>query len=84
MEEKQHTFLSMRVGILHHSKLVSEVLILHSRQRLGENVCYLLICGYVSEIHNSSLHHVLDVMLFDIYMLHTNLIITIYQSWIQI
>jgi hypothetical protein len=69
LEEKLHTSLSTRVDILHHAKLVSEVLILHSRQTLGENVCYLLICGYVSELHNSSLHHVLDVMVIDLYMI---------------
>jgi hypothetical protein len=61
-EKKQHTSLSTRVDILHHAKLVSEVLILHSRQRLGENVHYLLICGYVLELYSSSLHHVSDVM----------------------
>jgi hypothetical protein len=80
MEEKQQTFLSTRVGIMHHTKLVFEVLILHSRQRLGEKVYYLLICGYVPELHNSSLHHVSNVMVFYLYMLHTTLIITIYQS----
>jgi hypothetical protein len=68
-EEKQHTSLSMRVNILHHVKLVSEVLILHSRQRLGENVRYLLIRGYVLELHISSMHHVSDVMIFDLYVL---------------
>ena len=84
LEEKHHTSLSTRVDILHHTKLVSEVLILHSRQRLGENVRCLLIRGYVLEIHSSSLHHVSDVMIFDLYMLHTTLIITIYQSWLQL
>jgi hypothetical protein len=59
----------MRVDILHHAKLVSEVLILHSRQWLGENVYCLLISGYVTELHNSSLHHVSDVVVFDLYML---------------
>jgi hypothetical protein len=69
MEEKHHTCLSMRVEIMHHAKLVFEVLILHSRQRLGDNFHYLLICGYVSEHHDSSLHHVSDVMVFYLYIL---------------
>jgi hypothetical protein len=69
LEEKHHTSLSTRVDILHHTKLVYEVLILHSRHRLGENVYYLLICGYVLELHFSSLHHVSNVMVFDLYML---------------
>jgi hypothetical protein len=68
MEDKYHTSLSMRVYILQYTKLVFEVLILHSRQRLGENVRYILICGYVSELHNTSLHDVLDVVVFDLYM----------------
>jgi hypothetical protein len=61
--------LSTRVGILHHAKIVSEVLILHSRQRLGDNVHYFFIYGYVLELHRSSLHHVSDVVVFDLYML---------------
>jgi hypothetical protein len=69
LEEKHHTSLSTRVNIPHHAKLVSEVLILISRQRLGENVRYLLIRGYVLELHNFSLHHVSDVMIFDLYVL---------------
>ena len=68
-EEKKHTFLSTRVDILHHSKLVFEVLLLHSRQRLGENVNYFLISGYVTKFHISSMHHVSDVVVFDLYML---------------
>jgi hypothetical protein len=69
MEEKHHTSLSTRVDILHHAKLVSEVLILHSRQRLGENVHYFLIYGYVPEHHNSFMYHVSDLMVFDLYVL---------------
>jgi hypothetical protein len=68
-EEKKHTSLSMRVDILHHFKLFFEVLILHSRWRLGENVCYLLICGYVLDLYSSSMHHVSDVMIFNLYVL---------------
>jgi hypothetical protein len=68
-EEKQHTSLSTRVEIMHHAKLFFEVLILHSRERLGENVHYILIHEYVSEIYSSSLQHVSDVMIFDFYVL---------------
>ena len=46
--------------------LVSEVYKLHLRQRLGENVCYLLICGYVLELHCSLLNHVSDEVVFDL------------------
>jgi hypothetical protein len=49
--------------ILHHAKLVPEVNKLRSGQRLGENVCYLLICGYVLKLHRFLLHHVSDEVL---------------------
>jgi hypothetical protein len=68
-EEKHHTSLSMRVDILHHAKIVYEVLILHSGQRLDENVHYMIIYGYVLELYNSSLDHVSDIMVFYLYML---------------
>jgi hypothetical protein len=55
--------------ILHHAKLVSEVFKLLSRQRLGENVFNLPICGYVVELHCSLLHHVSDDVIFDLNML---------------
>jgi hypothetical protein len=69
LEEKHHTSLSTRVKIFHHANLVPELLMLHSRQRLGENVCYLLIGEYVLELHSSSLHHVSYAMIFDLYVL---------------
>ena len=65
MEKHQHS-LSARGDILYHSKLGPEVLKLHSGQGLGENVCYLLIGGYVLELHCSLLHHVSDVVVFDV------------------
>jgi len=55
--------------ILHHAKLVSELFKLLLRQRLGENVCNLLIYGYVLELHCSLLYHVSDEMIFDINLL---------------
>jgi hypothetical protein len=55
--------------ILHHTKLVPEVFKLHLRQRFGENVCNLLICGYVLELHCSLLYHVSDEVVFDLNML---------------
>jgi hypothetical protein len=61
------SILPLREGdILHHAKLVSEVFKLRSRQRLGENVCNLLICGYVLELHCSLLQHVSDEVIFDL------------------
>jgi hypothetical protein len=61
----QTSTLPLREGdILPHTKLVPEVKKLHSRQRLGENVCYLLIYGYVLKLPCSLLHHVLDEVIF--------------------
>jgi hypothetical protein len=52
--------------ILHHTKLVLEVNKLRSRKRLGENILYLLISGYVLKLHCSLLHHVSDEVIFDL------------------
>lgn len=45
-------------GIICHAKLVPEVYKLRPREWLGQNIYYLLICGYVLESNNSFLHHV--------------------------
>jgi len=55
--------------ILHHAKLVSEVYKLRPRQRLGENVRNLLICGYALELYCSLLYHVSDEVIFDLNVL---------------
>jgi len=65
MEKHQHSF-SVRGDILYHSKLVPKVLKLDFGQRLGENICCLLINGYVLEFQCSLLHHVSDVVVFDV------------------
>ena len=52
-----------------HSKLVSEVLRLHLGQWLGQHICDLLICGNVLELHNSLLHHIVNILIFDLYVL---------------
>ena len=52
-----------------HSKLVSEVLKLHLGQRLGQHIRNLLICGNVLEFHNSLLHHIMDRLVLDLYVL---------------
>ena len=65
--EKHQNSLLVRGDILYHSKLVPEVLKLDFGQRLGENICCLLTCcGYVLVLHYSLLHHVSDVVVFDV------------------
>jgi hypothetical protein len=62
--------LSLNEGdILHHTKIVLKVFKLLLRHRFGENVCNLLIWGYVLELHCSLLYHVSDEVVFDINML---------------
>ena len=48
---------------LHNSKLVLEVLKLHSFKRLGQYIGYLLIHCNILELDCSSLHHVLDIVI---------------------
>ena len=52
-----------------HSKLVSDVLKLHLGQRLGQHIHDLLICGNVLELHNFLLHHITNILVFDLYVL---------------
>ena len=52
-----------------HTKLVSEVLQLHPAQRLGQYVRDLLIRSNVLKLHSSLLHHVANVLVFDLNML---------------
>ena len=52
-----------------HSKLVSEVLKLQLGQWLGQHICDLLIYGSVLELHNPLLHHIMDILVFYLYVL---------------
>ena len=75
-----------------HTKLVSEVHKLHLGQLLGQHIRDLLICGNVLELHNSLLHHIANVLIFDLNMLgfivkhrilrefDATLIITVYRG----
>jgi len=71
-----------------NTKLVSEVLKLHTRQRLGQHICNLLIYANILELYSSPLHHITNVVILDLYVLrlimehwvlyhiYTNLVIT--------
>jgi hypothetical protein len=61
--------------ILHHDKLVYEVYKLFLRQRLGENVRNMFICGYVLKFYCSLLYHVSDEMIFDLNVLRPDQIV---------
>ena len=63
------TFPLSEGDILHHTKLVPEVYELCPGQRLGQNVCNLLICRDILELNHSLLYHISDEMIFDLNML---------------
>jgi hypothetical protein len=68
-----------------NTKLVSEVLKLHTRQRLGQHICKLLICANILELYNSPLHHITNVVIPDLYVLqlimeHWVLLSSLYNS----
>jgi hypothetical protein len=51
-----------------YTKLISKVLKLYMRQRLGQHICNLFICANILELYGSSLHHITDVMISDFYV----------------
>ena len=81
---------------LENTKLLPEVLNLHSGQWLGQHISYLFVRRNILELQCSSLHHIYDIIIFDFYMLrlfmkhwvlrqlHTTLVVTIYTSSIQL
>ena len=54
---------------LENTKLLPEVLKLHSSQRLSQHINYLFIRRNILELHYSSLHQFLDIVIFDLDML---------------
>ena len=54
---------------LENTKILPEVLKLHSGQWLGQHINYLFIRRNILELHCSSLHHIPDIMIFDLDML---------------
>ena len=54
---------------LENTKLLPEVLKLHSGQWLHQHVSYLFVHHNILELHYSSLHHILDIVIFDLDML---------------
>jgi hypothetical protein len=58
-----------REVLLDNTKLVSEVLKLHTRQRLGQHIYNLLICANILELYSSPLHRITKVVIPDLYVL---------------
>ena len=51
---------------LENPKLLPEVLKLHSGQWLRQYISYLFLCRNIMELHYSSLHHILDIVILDL------------------
>ena len=51
---------------LENTKLLPEVFKLHSSQWLHQHISYMFICRNILEFHCSSLHHIPDIVIFDI------------------
>ena len=99
MSEWRSTETSLPLGRnldLENTKLLPEVLKLHLSQCLSQHISYLFVHRNILELHCSSLHHILDIVILDLDMvqlvmkhmglqqLHTNLVVAIYTSSIQL
>ena len=54
---------------LENTKLLPEVIKLHSSQWLRQQISYLFVRHNILELHCFSLHHVPDIVIFDLDML---------------
>jgi hypothetical protein len=63
------SLLLSREVLSDYTKLVSKVLKLHTRKRLSQLICNLLICANILELYNSLLHHDTNVVIPDLYVL---------------
>ena len=53
---------------LENTKLLPKQLKLHSSSWLGQHISYLLVRRNILELHCSSLHHIPDIVIFDLDM----------------
>ena len=58
-------------GIIHQTKLVSEVLELRLRQWLSQHIHGLLFSWYIRKANNSPLHHVTDIVIPHLHVFRT-------------
>ena len=54
---------------LENTKLLHEVLKLHSSQWLSQHISYLFVHRNILELHYYSLHHIPNIVIFDLDML---------------
>ena len=51
---------------MENTKLLPEVVKLHSGQWLSKHISYMFVCRNILDIHYSSLHHIPDIVIFDL------------------
>ena len=54
---------------LENTNILPKVLKIHYGQWLGQQISYLLIHRNILELHYSSLHHIHDILIFDLDMI---------------
>jgi hypothetical protein len=59
-----------REVLLDYTNLVSKVLKLHMRERLSQHIYNLLICANILELYSSLMHHVTNLVIPDLYVIH--------------
>ena len=72
MSERHITDSSLPLGRnldLEKTKILPEVLKLHPSQWLSQHISYMFIRRNILELHYSSLHHIPDIVIFDVDML---------------
>ena len=81
---------------LENTKLLPEVLELHSSQWLHQHISYMFLHRNILELRCSPLHHILDIVILDLDMLrlvmehqvlrqlHTTLVVTMYTSSVHL
>ena len=62
---------------LENTKLLLEVLKLHSGQWLHQHISYLIVCHNILDLHCSPLYHIPDIVILDLDMLRLDM-----KDWI--
>ena len=72
MSERHITDSSLPLGRnldLENTKILPEVFKLHPGQWLSQHISYMFIRHNILELHCSSLHHIPNIVIFDLHML---------------
>jgi hypothetical protein len=76
--------LLYREVVSDYTKLVSKLIKLYTRHRLGQHICNLFICANILELYNSSLHHIMNEVILGLYVLRLTMEHIIFiQLWLS-